>query len=59
MNFAQALLALGVYAPAIRPPTVPPDTSRIRFTITADHTDEQIDRALAAVERVGRSLSLI
>ena len=59
MKFAQTLLAQGVYAPAIRPPTVPPDTSRIRFTITADHTDEQIDRALAAVERVGRSLSLI
>lgn len=59
MNLAQALLTEGVYAPAIRPPTVPPATSRIRLTITADHTDEQIDRALAALERAGRSLNLI
>lgn len=59
MNLAQALLTQGVYAPAIRPPTVPPATSRIRFTITADHTDEQIDRALEAIERSGRSFNLI
>ncbi len=59
MNLAQALIEHGVYAPAIRPPTVPPATSRIRLTITADHTDEQIDRALAALERAGRSLHLI
>ncbi|GAB1722775.1 MAG: 8-amino-7-oxononanoate synthase [Nitrospira sp.] len=59
MNLAQALLTQGVYAPAIRPPTVPPATSRIRLTITADHTDEQIDRALAVLERAGRSLNLI
>ncbi len=59
MNLAQALIDQGVYAPAIRPPTVPPATSRIRLTITADHTDEQIDRALAGLERAGRALNLI
>ena len=59
MSLAQALIEHGVYAPAIRPPTVPPATSRIRLTITADHTNEQIDRALAALERAGRSLNLI
>lgn len=59
MNLAQALLSHGVYAPAIRPPTVPPATSRIRFTITADHTNEHIDGALAALERAGRSLNVM
>ena len=59
MNLAQALIDQGVYAPAIRPPTVPPATSRIRLTITADHTDEQIDQALAGLERAGRTLNLI
>ncbi len=59
IQLAESLLAHGVYAPAIRPPTVPPATSRIRLTITADHTNEQIDRALAALERAGRSINLI
>lgn len=59
LNLAQNLLNQGVYAPAIRPPTVPPATSRIRLTITADHTSEHIDEALSALERAGRSLNLI
>ena len=59
MNLAHTLLTLGVYAPAIRPPTVPASTSRIRLTITADHTDEHIDQALAALAQAGRSLNMI
>ena len=59
MNLAHTLLTLGVYAPAIRPPTVPASTSRIRFTITADHTDEHIDQALTALAQAGRTLNMI
>lgn len=59
MNLAQTLLNYGVYAPAIRPPTVPSATSRLRLTITADHTTQQIDDALAALEQAGRALKLI
>ena len=59
MTMAQSLFAHGVYAPAIRPPTVPPTTSRIRLTITADHTPEQIDRALVILEQAGRAINLI
>lgn len=59
VNLAQALLMHGVYAPAIRPPTVPPATSRLRLTITSEHKAEHIDEALAALEQAGRALNMI
>ncbi|MBM4261930.1 MAG: 8-amino-7-oxononanoate synthase [Deltaproteobacteria bacterium] len=48
MDFSAALLAQGVFAQGIRPPTVPAGTSRLRITCMATHTDEQVDRALSA-----------
>ena len=56
---ADRLLELGVYAPAIRPPTVPKDTSRIRVTVTSEHSRAQLDRALAAFRQAGRELKVI
>ena len=49
----------GIYIPAIRPPTVPTGTSRLRVTVTASHSLEQIDRALKAIQHVGQSLKII
>ncbi len=46
---AAALLEHGLVVPAIRPPTVPHGTSRLRVTLSAAHTDEHIDRLLAAL----------
>ena len=40
------LIEYGVYATAIRPPTVRPGTARIRATVTASHSDQDIDAAL-------------
>lgn len=45
-QFAEALLDEGVFAPAIRPPTVPTGTSRLRITPTANHTSEELEKAL-------------
>jgi glycine C-acetyltransferase/8-amino-7-oxononanoate synthase len=56
---AGRLLELGVYAPAIRPPTVPKGTSRIRVTVTSQHSRAQLDRALAAFEQAGREAAAI
>lgn len=48
-----ALLDLGLLVPAIRPPTVPPGTSRLRISLTAAHTTEQVDRLAAGLASLG------
>lgn len=45
---SKALEDRGVLAPAIRPPTVPEGTSRLRVTAMATHTNSDIDRAIRA-----------
>lgn len=56
--FSRHLEERGVFAPAIRPPTVPEGSSRIRVTLTAVHTRTQIDRALAAFAAAGKELGV-
>ncbi|MBI5815091.1 MAG: 8-amino-7-oxononanoate synthase [Nitrospinae bacterium] len=46
------LLELGVFAPAIRPPTVPKGTGRFRVSITSDHTEQDIAKAASAFGRI-------
>ena len=52
MQFSEQLLERGVFAQGIRPPTVPPGTSRLRITLMATHTREHIQIALDAFKEV-------
>jgi glycine C-acetyltransferase/8-amino-7-oxononanoate synthase len=59
LAFAEELLTHEIYAPAIRPPTVPDETSRIRVTVTSEHTPDQINEALHAFDLAGRATGLL
>ncbi|MCC6750501.1 MAG: 8-amino-7-oxononanoate synthase [Deltaproteobacteria bacterium] len=47
-----ALLERGFFVQAIRPPTVPPGTSRLRISLSARHEPEQLQRLLSALAEV-------
>ncbi len=55
----EQLREAGVLAPAIRPPTVPEGTSRIRLAPQATHTEAEIDRVVSAFETAGRTVGLL
>lgn len=47
LALSAALKAEGIWVSAIRPPTVPPKSARLRITITADHQEMMIDHLIA------------
>ena len=49
LRFSEILFEHGVYAPAIRPPTVPEGTSRLRISVIATHTDNDMQRVIQAL----------
>jgi len=59
IRFSNRLFEEGVFGPSVVFPTVALDRARIRTIVTAAHTDDLLDQALAAFDRVGRELGVI
>ena len=49
VHIASALYARGLWVPAIRPPTVPPGTARLRVSLTARHSHDQVAELVSAL----------
>lgn len=59
MEFSRKLFDNGVFVSGIVFPTVPRGTGRVRCMVTAGHSEEQLDRAVAAFEKVGKEMNIL
>jgi len=59
MKMADALLEEGIYVIGFTFPVVPRGKARIRVQISAGHSTADIDKAIAAFTKVGKSLGVI
>lgn len=59
VEFSRRLFEQSIWVSAIRPPTVPPKTARLRLTVMATHTREDLDYALEKLKVTGKEFGLI
>ena len=59
VDFSEALLTDNIFVSAIRPPTVPAGTSRLRINLMATHSREDLEYALERITDVGKVLGVI
>lgn len=59
LEFAERLRETGIYAVAIRPPTVPEGTARIRLSVTLEHSPEELDKAATQIIETARREGLL
>jgi len=59
VTFSKKLLTKEIFVSAIRPPTVPAHTARLRISVSAKHTSQQCQQLLKSMRDVGKELCLL
>jgi glycine C-acetyltransferase len=59
MEFSRLLLEEGIFVQGIRPPTVPPGSCRLRCTVMATHTVEDLSWAAEVMAKIGKRLGIV
>jgi 8-amino-7-oxononanoate synthase len=54
LELAEGLRSRGIWVPAIRPPTVPAGSARLRIALSAAHDAEHVDELAAALHELAR-----
>lgn len=58
MQFSKFLMQNGIFAVPIRPPTVPLNTARIRFSVTAAHSKKELGYTIEIIKKAGKKFGI-
>ena len=59
LEFSRRLYEANILAMAVRPPSVPPNSARLRLTVMATHRQEDLVRAVETIKQIGREMAVI